>query len=574
MIWRDIYHWAEMEKCASHEDLNNMKRGEHLGKYGDIKAVMEAGIASEYEVKEAASKIYGLKWFNGTTETIDVIKEINVLTFAEMKFLAEYKKDKEGRNRTVEVYIVKPKDRLLISDKLREFGVRCTARFYLILEDDFSEWLLSNNEYISSVKFNNMADDIDKIENDDSLFDEDTYLNTYEEDVDAASVVNMTNKLLLEAAGLGASDVHIEPQEKEILIKFRIDGVLSVNATLRDRAIYKQMVNRIKVVSRLDTNQTRIPQDGKMVVTAKSVSFDARVSTMPTLYGEKVTIRLLNKDSTKIMTLDQLGVPEDLRKKIGRMMAKPNGIILISGPTGSGKSSTLASMLSNIDTVKNCLITIEDPVEFKLRGATQINVDNRVQLTFETVLRAALRQDPDVLMVGEIRDTQTAKVAMQGANTGHLVLSTVHTNTAASTVVRLVDMGVDDYLVADHVIGVVNQQLVRVLCKHCKEEYIIGEKDVEDYRVKKSLVGKKAYRSVGCVRCNKLGYQGRTITLEVLELSSDIAKLIIKEATSAEVEQKAVEQGMVRKIDHAYSLVEAGITSTQEVYRVYGGVNE
>ena len=303
-------------------------------------------------------------------------------------------------------------------------------------------------------------------------------------------------------------------------------------------------------------------------------TYDIRVSTMPAIEGEKVVLRILNSQQGSARTLPELGFKQQSEKTLRRMFERPYGIVLVSGPTGSGKSSTLAAILNELNTEDTCMITIEDPVEYRISGATQVNVNPAAGLTFASVLRETLRQDPNIIMVGEIRDKETAEISMQASNTGHLVFSTIHTNSALSAITRLNDMGIDGYLVADNIIGIVSQSLIRKLCPHCKKKHIITEEDVEKYYAPHELVGVEAYQAgSGCDHCNGTGYMGRTVAFEILEMSPAITHAIHDRLSTAEIEKIAEKQHFVKKLDYAYELIREGVTTLHEVSRVIGGIN-
>ena len=320
----------------------------------------------------------------------------------------------------------------------------------------------------------------------------------------------------------------------------------------------------------MDVNNSRTPQSGKI----RYSTYDIRVSTMPAVGGEKVVLRILNSQQGSARTLPQLGFKPASEKILRRMFNRPFGIVLVSGPTGSGKSSTLAAILNELNTEDVCMITIEDPVEYRISGATQVNVNPAAGLTFASVLRETLRQDPNIIMVGEVRDKETAEISMQASNTGHLVFSTIHTNSALSAITRLNDMGIDGYLVADNIIGIVSQSLIRKLCPKCRKKHIITEEDVEKYYAPRSMIGVESYvAGDGCEHCNGTGYSGRTVAFEILEMTPAITNAIHSRASTGDIEKIAESQNFVKKLDYAYDLVREGTTTLHEVSRVIGGIN-
>jgi len=387
---------------------------------------------------------------------------------------------------------------------------------------------------------------------------------------DAAPIVKLTNLIIYEAVRKGASDIHIEPQEKKVLIRFRIDGVLrpfkEFPPTVKD-----SLVARIKILSNMDISERRKPQDGRIRVTVQKKKIDLRVSTVPTVYGEKVVMRIQEAEKYLRVKLEDLGFEPDDLQKYRKAIWKPWGMILVSGPTGSGKTTTLYASLMERNTPDVNILTVEDPVEVSIPGINQVQVNERIGLTFAEVLRAFLRQDPDIILVGEIRDTETAEIAIRASLTGHLVFSTVHANDAPSTVTRLVDMGVEPFLVGSSLLIVVAQRLIRKLCPKCKEETTLPpdiakqlglseeeEKEVKVYRAKEG----------GCEYCNFTGYKGRTAVHEILEVDEDLKTLIIRGANHDEIRREARKKGMRTLYEDGLLKVKKGITSLEEVNRV------
>ena len=349
---------------------------------------------------------------------------------------------------------------------------------------------------------------------------------------DSAPIIRYVNSLFVQALKRRATDIHIETFEKEGDVRFRIDGVLNSIATLNKGAI-GSIINRIKVISNLDISESRIPQDGRTKITIAGAGVDVRVSILPTYYGEKAVLRLLMKGES-IPSLQQLGFSEEVFTKLKSLLKHSYGMILITGPTGSGKSTTLHSFLKEIDHEHYNIVTVEDPVEYNAEGINQIQVNEKVNLTFSEALRSILRQDPDVIMVGEMRDTETAKIATQAAMTGHLLLSTLHTNSASAAIPRLVDMGIDPFLVSSTLIGIIAQRLVRILCPHCKTSYTPSDEDIRYFDLPHdiSLFGPK-----GCDKCGGTGYIGRRAIGEII---------VVDEAFAAQIKSGADEQSLKR----------------------------
>ena len=386
-----------------------------------------------------------------------------------------------------------------------------------------------------------------------------------------APIIQLVNMLIVQGVKDRASDVHIEPDEKGLLVRFRIDGMLHDIRTLPN-AIKSAIVSRIKILAKMDIAERRLPQDGRFQVKFGTREVDLRVSTIPTVLGEKVVLRLLDK-SKGLIKLEQLGfIPEQL-EEFESIIYKSYGIILLTGPTGSGKTTTLYAALNEVNSKDKNIITVEDPVEYKLNRINQIQVKQKINLTFANTLRSILRQDPDIIMVGEIRDAETAQIAVQAALTGHLVLSTLHTNDAASAVTRLSDMDVETFLISSSVIGVIAQRLVRVICENCKEEYEPGKDVISGLNIKanSNADGKVTlYRGTGCSMCKNTGYYGRTSIYELIVLDEEIRSLIISKASNNIIKDAAIKKGMKTLKDSGLEKAMQGITTIEEVLRVAG----
>ncbi len=357
---------------------------------------------------------------------------------------------------------------------------------------------------------------------------------------DDAPIIRMLNALLTQAARDGASDIHIEPYERHSSVRFRVDGSLR-EVVQPHRALHAALISRLKIMADLDISEKRLPQDGRISLRIGTRALDVRVSTLPSAHGERAVLRLLDKSSDKL-TLEAVGMQGDTLQRFLHLIAQPHGIILVTGPTGSGKTTTLYAALQRLDAGRGNIMTVEDPIEYELPGVGQTQVNAKIDLTFAKALRAILRQDPDVIMIGEIRDFETAQIAIQASLTGHLVLATLHTNDAASAVTRLIDMGVEPCLLSSSLLGALAQRLVRKLCTHCQ--------------------GK------GCPDCSHTGYQGRTGVFELLVTNDAIREQIHNRASEAEIRDAALKAGMTLMRDDGERLVRAGITSREELVRV------
>jgi len=385
--------------------------------------------------------------------------------------------------------------------------------------------------------------------------------------IEEAPVVKLVNGIISEAVRRNASDIHVEPYEKFVRVRVRIDGVLhelmAIPYKLKDA-----VVSRIKVIARLDIAERRLPQDGHIKMKFPEKTIDLRVSTLPTLFGEKVVMRILDKTNLTL-DLNKLGFEESALNKFLDAISKPYGLILVTGPTGSGKTTTLYSAINRLNSPDVNILTVEDPIEYDFPGINQVQVKEEIGLNFASVLRSFLRQDPDIILVGEIRDSETATITIRAALTGHLVLSTLHTNDAPSAVSRLTDMGIEPFLVAASLNLVVAQRLMRKICPHCREPVEIEEIILEKIGLtKKELSGKKVYQGKGCSRCNNTGYSGRIGVYEVMQVSSVIRDMILKGAPVHEIREQAVEEGMLTLRDAAISKFLRGLTTIDEVIRV------
>jgi type IV pilus assembly protein PilB len=413
----------------------------------------------------------------------------------------------------------------------------------------------------------------------DLVDDEELELAAEEAELDAASlekaaeeapIIKLVNLVLTDSVKRGASDIHLEPYETEMRVRFRVDGVLQtvMSPPLR---LKDAMTSRLKIMAKLDIAEKRLPQDGRIMIKyradGKKKELDFRVSTVPTLYGEKIVMRLLDKENLRL-DMTKLGFEPESLKKFERNILKPYGMVLVTGPTGSGKTNTLYSSVSRLNTVDTNIMTAEDPVEFQLSGINQVQMKEQIGLNFAAALRAFLRQDPNIILVGEIRDFETAEIAVKAALTGHLVLSTLHTNDAPSTISRLMNMGIEPFLVATSVNLICAQRLVRRICSNCKEELDVPEQALVDAGYSPEEAKKtKIYHGKGCSTCNKGGYKGRTGLYEVMEINDELRELILVGASALELKKKAIEQGMITLRRSGLIKVALGQTTMEEVLR-------
>lgn len=412
-----------------------------------------------------------------------------------------------------------------------------------------------------------LADIVEEIEGDDETID----INNIEKLKDLAGeapVVRLVNLIIDRAIDLRASDIHIEPFENYLKVRYRVDGVLQ-DAEAPPARSAAAVISRVKIMAKMDIAESRLPQDGRIQIRSQGKKIDLRVSTVPTLYGESLVLRILDKQGINL-DLDNLGFSEESDKQFRHILALPHGIILVTGPTGSGKTTTLYAALQKINTPDKKILTVEDPIEYQLEGINQIQVKPQIGLNFADALRSIVRQDPDVIMIGEMRDQATARIAIQSALTGHLVLSTLHTNDAGSSITRLLDMGVEDYLLTSTLNGILSQRLVRTLCLNCRESYtplaeLIEELDLIRFTKQDEL---KLYKATGCVQCSNMGYHGRTVIMELLCLSEAIRQLILSHADGTEIQLTAIRNGMETMKGDGIRKALQGITTIEEVMRV------
>ncbi|KKP29539.1 MAG: General secretion pathway protein F [candidate division TM6 bacterium GW2011_GWF2_30_66] len=382
-----------------------------------------------------------------------------------------------------------------------------------------------------------------------------------------APIIKLVNNILLQAAKRGASDIHIEPFEKEVIVRLRIDGIM-YNVMTPPKRVQGALASRIKIMAGMNIAEKRIPQDGRIEIKVANKSIDIRVSVLPVSFGERIVMRLLDK-SRSFAGIKELGLSERDYKVLERSIERPNGIIYVTGPTGSGKTTTLYSILNKLNQPEVNIITVEDPVEYQMAGIGQVQVREKIGLTFAAALRSILRQDPDIVMIGETRDQETAQIAIQAALTGHLVLSTLHTNSASATITRLIDMGVEPFLIASSIVMVCAQRLVRRLCPVCKATYVpelelikklgLTEKDL------KSIV---FYKPVGCEECNNTGYKGRLAIFEIMEMTPGVAKFTMERSDASLIRNQAMKDGMTVLLEDGIRKIREGVTTIEEVLAV------
>lgn len=458
-------------------------------------------------------------------------------------------------NESLLVAMADPSNVLVIDDVRAITGRRIVPK--IATESDITEAIRRLGRYDESV-----SDLADMVRDETEVED----LSKIEAATEEAPIVKLVNTLVTRAVNERASDIHIEPGERDLRVRFRIDGVLHEVMTT-PRSVAGAVVSRLKIMADLDIAERRVPQDGRVSLRVAGRPIDLRVATLPSIYGEKVVIRILDKDDA-ILELKELGFLPDSLARFATSYTKPYGAILVTGPTGSGKTTTLYSTLNILNEPNKNIITVEDPVEYRLPGVTQVQVNRKAGLEFARVLRAILRSDPDIVLVGEVRDVETAKTAVEAALTGHLVLTTLHTNDAASSVGRLVDMGVEPYLVSSALDAVLAQRLARRLCERCKESAPAPDEVVRQMGFDPADGPISIWKAVGCKACSDTGYRGRLSINEVLLVSEEVQRMAVERRPSDEIKRLAVEQGMKTLRQDGMDKVKLGMTTLEEVLRV------
>ena len=444
---------------------------------------------------------------------------------------------------------------------------------FLLKIENYQLVLSTKGEILSTI--NNFYDKksdsaqkiVDGMEDDDSIISKIKQTSDLLDDTSDAPIIKLVNHMISQSVKAKASDIHIEPGRDSLKIRYRIDGIL-YDFLEPPKWIQSSLITRLKVMADMDIAEKRLPQDNRIEVRIGNKDIDIRISTIPTTLGERVVLRLLDKSSS-LLTLSQFGIAPERLKLIRKLSSMSNGIILMTGPTGSGKTTTLYAMLSEINTPDINIITVEDPVEYKLDGINQIQVNSKIGLTFAKSLRSIVRQDPDVILIGEIRDHETSSIAVQSALTGHLVLSTLHTNDSASAITRLVDIGIEPFLITSAVRAVIAQRLIRVLCNDCKEEYMPDTMALKSIGLEEDgCAQKKIFQAKGCSKCFNTGYKGRTPIFEILVLDNHHKSLILRTSDSTKIRELAIEHNMTTLLQDGVEKIFKGITTIEEILRV------
>jgi type IV pilus assembly protein PilB len=540
------------------EELDRVRRQAAGGSFSQ--ALLDEGFASALGVARTLAEQYHLPLVDLAVAGVDAEASKSIaLPVLERVCAIPFAND----GTTLKVAITDPQN-VQGLDELR-LATRRPIEFFVAAKNDVVteiRRLSRANEAMSAA--------LDDTEIEDAGADEDDL--EADDGISDAPLVRLVNSLIFQAAEEGASDIHVEPQEDELVVRYRIDGVLHVAQRIPKR-LTAGVTTRLKVLAKLDIAERRKPQDGRITLTAAAAGrlLDIRVATLPTVEGETVTMRLLDK-SREIPTLESLGLAPAMRDQLFRIVSKPTGALLVTGPTGSGKSTTLYAALAAISRPEINVITVEDPVEYRLPGIKQIQINPRAGLTFATALRSILRSDPDVVMVGEVRDGETARISIEAALTGHLVLSTLHTNDAPAALTRLNEMGVEPFITGAAVSAVLAQRLARKLCAHCSVEYEPSLEELRslhlDEEALNGIVGKPFRRKVGCPRCGNTGYKGRIGVFQLLEMTPRLEQLASEKAPREEIERAARADGMRTLWHDGVAKVAAGITTVEELARV------
>ncbi|MBU1998308.1 MAG: ATPase, T2SS/T4P/T4SS family [Candidatus Omnitrophota bacterium] len=533
------------------------------GRLGEV--IIKLGLVNEEELIKVLGMQLGIPYLSLGTGMLKPATDQGLETLVPYEFAIKNLVFPLSRNmRSLTIAMVDPLDLILI-DNLKKITA-CEINPVITTRSDIT--MAIESFYGKSAMFKEAVNASYQIDSRDISFedlgglDEELSLDKLVASAEEAPVIKLVDLIIQQAIGERASDIHIEPLREKISIRYRIDGKLC-EVSPPAKQLYLAIISRIKILAKLDIAEKRLPQDGAFIVRLDDRVIDLRVSTIPTIHGEKVVLRILDK-SQVVLNLNQMGFEAQQIEQLRHAITLPFGLVLVTGPTGSGKTTTLYAMLSEINTPDKNIITVEDPVEYKMDGVNQVQVKPEIGLTFASALRSFLRQDPNVMLVGEIRDLETAEICIRSALTGHLVLSTLHTNDAASAIIRLVDIGIESYLLTPSLICVIAQRLVRKLCPSCKEAYEPNSQQLGELKLKSDLI----YKLKGCSKCNSTGYLGRICISEIIIATQQIKELIGQKASSLKIKDAARLLGMKSLRDSAIQKVEEGVTSLEEAISV------
>ncbi len=547
------------EKVLQELQTKKIASGNHIGKY-----LVEMGYIHEEDLTKAISKQLNIACLKQKDypESPVPIEDLNI----PLNYLIEHKclpvKLEENK---LTIAMADPLDFYTIDNLKLIFGLNVEA--CLSSEKDIIETLESRYGSGASVMERIVGgmgeEELELLSSSDS-----DDVEQLKDMASEAPVIKLVNLIISRAVEIAASDIHFEPFENDLKVRYRIDGVLH-DMEAPPKRLQNAITSRVKIMAKLNIAERRLPQDGRITHRVLGKEIDMRVSTIPTIYGESVVLRILDRGNV-VLDLKKLGFPTAPLKKFESILSKPYGMLLVTGPTGSGKTTTLYASLNKLNSSEKKIITIEDPIEYQLYGVNQIHVKPQIGLTFSSGLRSIVRQDPDIIMVGEIRDAETANIAIQAALTGHIVFSTVHTNDSAGAITRLSDMGIEHYLMASALIGVLAQRLVRKICLHCKKLAKVSKKSLEEMgsEIKDILDVNDLYEGEGCEKCNRTGYRGRIGIYELLLIHEEIHDMILKKTSSVRIKEKARLLGMTTLRGDGWQKVKDGVTSVSEIYRV------
>ena len=552
LINEGIINSEQLKKALEAQQADNKK------KIGEI--LVNQGAISQKQLDKALQHVYETEYI----ELKDVILDPEIIALIPKKIALRNKLIPLNReNNTLTVAMANPLDVNTI-DYLQEYTkMEINPKF--ANESEIVNAL--SNYYEGGYQFDDLLEKVDVATVSD--FSDEINLSALEAISQEAPIIQLVNMLIVDAIKERASDIHLEPNKRGLLVRYRIDGILHDIKMLPQR-VKPAVISRVKILSNMDIAERRLPQDGRFQLRFGAREVDLRISSIPTVYDEKIVMRILDK-SQGVIALSSIGFTDTQLNEFRQVINMPYGIILITGPTGSGKSTTLYAALSEIDSTIRNVITVEDPVEYKLDRINQINVRPKINLTFANALRSILRQDPDIIMIGEMRDSETASIAVQSALTGHLVFSTLHTNDAVSSLTRMIDMGVEPFLISSSVIAVMAQRLVRRICPHCIEGYFPEEGIFDRLNINIRLPEKdklKLFRGKGCEKCKNTGYYGRIAIFESVLITDELRALILKKTSSSEIKNVAIRNGMNTLLDSGIAKALEGITTIDEVFRV------
>ena len=534
------------------EALRKSEKGEKIGE-----ALIRFGYVTDSQIVDALEKSLGIKRINIQLVYIDE----NVLKLLDENFVTKAKiMPINIHGRRIVIATNDPLDFPTIENVRLRTGMNVET--VLATKNDIETAIARYYGFSKTLK--SLGIEVKEEKKESEKFYEELLTDT-EADSNESPIIQLVNQILLTAVKTEASDIHIDPADIEFKIRYRVDGILSTERIL-PKVILSKLISRIKVMSHMDITETRKPQDGRIKTIIEGRPIDLRISMLPTVRGEKAVLRVLDL-SRDNAGLDRLGLTDSEYDLFYRLITRPNGIVLVSGPTGSGKTTTLYASLDQLNADDVNIITVEDPVEIELEGINQVNVNPELDFTFANALRSILRQDPNIIMVGEIRDTETAQIAVKASLTGHLVLSTIHTNSAVKTITRLIDMGIDAFLVASSLSGVVAQRLVRVVCPHCSIEESPSADEKEIFK-RHGIEIKKVKRAVGCDLCGQKGYKGRTAVFEILDVNEKIVKMVSNHAHEYELLEQDKSDGTKLIVEAGLEKVKKGITTLEEVLRI------